>query len=167
VARLAAGRGRPTMSSLVRRVRGALAIGAVWGAVWIAIGLVVWAVIRMLAPEDIEPGEGLDTALPILGLAGFLAGLGFAGLLSIAERRAALDDLSLPRVALWGLLGSAAIPWLIGSDGSMGWVTGPLGAHPRDRLRRDRATRPSPAVREALARGLTAVETSGIITPVS
>jgi hypothetical protein len=125
---MARGRRYRTMIKLLRRLRGALAIGVTWAVMWIAIGLVLFAVIRIVSPEDIEPGEGLDVALPILGLVGFLSGLGFAGLLSLIERRARLDELSLARVALWGLLGSAAIPWLIGGDGSNGWVTGPMGA---------------------------------------
>jgi hypothetical protein len=116
------------MTGLVRRLRGAVAIGLSWAIMWVVIGLILFAVIRIVSPEDIGPGEGLDRALPILGLVGFLSGLGFAGLLSLAERRTSLRDLSLLRVALWGLLGSAAIPWLLGTNFSEGLVTGPMGA---------------------------------------
>lgn len=85
-------------------------------------------VVRVFRPADIGPGEGLTRVLPILGLVGLLSGLGFAALFSLAERRRQLRDVPLPRVALWGLLGSAAIPLLMGTDGSMGWLTGALGA---------------------------------------
>jgi hypothetical protein len=40
---------------------------------------------------------------------------------------AALQDLSLGRVALWGLVGGVAIA-LLGANANMGWVTGPMGA---------------------------------------
>lgn len=116
------------MTGLVRRLRGAVTIGLVWGTMWVAIGVVLLVVLGVVRPDDIGPGEGPGTALPILGLVGFPSGLGFAGLLAVAERRTSLRELSLTRVALWGLLGSAAVPWLMGADGSMGWVTGPVGA---------------------------------------
>ena len=116
------------MTGLGRRLRGALASGAAWAVLWIAIGVVLLVVTRVFRPEYIGPGEGAAKMLPILGLVGLLSGLGFAGLLSLAERRTNLHKLSLTRVGLWGLLGSAAVPLLMGTDGSMGWVTGPMGA---------------------------------------
>jgi len=116
------------MRAFTRWLRGAVSIGLTWAGLWVLIGIVIFAVIRIVHPEDIGPGEGLGTALPILGLVGFLSGLGFAGLFSLGERRRTLRQLSLGRVALWGLLGSAAIPLFMGTDGSMGWVTGLLGA---------------------------------------
>ena len=116
------------MRLLARRVRGALGIGVTWGALWIAIGVVVITLLAVFRPEEIDPGEGPAKVLPIFGLVGFLSGLGFAVWLSLAERRRTLRQLSLLRVALWGLLGGVAIPLLMGTDGSMGWVTGPMGA---------------------------------------
>lgn len=46
----------------------------------------------------------------------------------VVLRRRTLHQLSLWRVALWGLLGGVAIPLLMGTDGSMGWISGPMGA---------------------------------------
>jgi hypothetical protein len=92
------------------------------------IGLLLLAVFGVFRPQEIDPGEGPGKVLPILGLVGFLSGLGFAFLLSLAERRTGLHELSLMRVAFWGLLGSAAIPLLLGRDAGNGWVTGPMGA---------------------------------------
>jgi len=66
--------------------------------------------------------------LPILGVVGLLSGVGFATILSLAERRRALHDLSLIRVGLWGCVGSAAIALLMGTDGSVGVMTAALGA---------------------------------------
>ena len=113
---------------LARWLRGALGVALTWAALWVLVGLAIYAVIRTVDPGDIGPGEGLDRALPILALVGFLSGLGFAALLSLVERRRTLRELSLGRVALWGLLGSAAVPLLMGTDASMGGLTGALGA---------------------------------------
>jgi len=116
------------MRFLARRIRGALGIAVTWGALWVVIGLVVFTAFAIFDPEDIDPGEGPARVLPIFALVGFLSGLGFAVWLSLAERRRTLHQLSLWRVALWGLLGGVAIPLLMGADGSMGWLTGPMGA---------------------------------------
>jgi hypothetical protein len=116
------------MKRLVRWLRGALGIGVTWSVLWILIGIVLATALRVVRPQDFDPGEGMTTVLPLLGVVGLLSGLAFAGLLSVTERRRSLRELSLPRVALWGALGSAAIPWLMGADGSMGWLTGVLGA---------------------------------------
>ena len=116
------------MTQFVRRLRGALGIGLAWGVLWAALGAALAIIIGVVDPDQIGPGEGPARVALILGLVGFLSGLGFAGLLALAERRSTLHDLSLGRVALWGLLGGVAIPLLMGTDGSMGWLTGPMGA---------------------------------------
>jgi hypothetical protein len=116
------------MKGLVRRLRGALGIGLTWAALWVLLGSLFFLFIVSVRPQDIGPGEGLTEALPVLALVGFLSGLGFAGVFSVAERRRAVGDLSIVRGALWGLLGGVGIPLLMGTDGSMAWITGPLGA---------------------------------------
>lgn len=116
------------MNAWLRRLRGALGIGVTWAGLWTAVGLGLAGALRILRPADFDPGEGLGVILPVLALVGFLSGLGFALLLSLSERKRTAGELSLPRVALWGLLGSAAIPLLLGTDGTMGVLTGLLGA---------------------------------------
>src|SRR4029450_5601058 len=116
------------MTKLLRRIRGALGLGVNWGVLWAAIGALTVALISVFRPGDIDVGEGPAKAAAIFALVGFLSGLGFAGLLSGAERRRTLGDLSLGRVVLWGFLGAAAIPFLLGTDGSMWPITGALGA---------------------------------------
>jgi membrane associated rhomboid family serine protease len=116
------------MSKAPRGIRGALGIGLTWGLLWILVGALLGLWVWIVDPTDIGPGEGPGRALPILGLVGLLSGFGFALILSTTERRRSLQRLSLWRVALWGCLGSAAIPLLMGADGSMGWLTGALGA---------------------------------------
>src|SRR5687768_11985217 len=115
------------MTNIRRWLRGALGTGLIWAVLWIIIGVLMMTGIWLVDPEQIG-NDGPSWVLPILGTVGFLSGLGFASLLSLAERRHSLRELSLGRVALWGMLGSAAIPLLMGTDGSMGWLTGTLGA---------------------------------------
>ena len=112
------------MGIILRRLRGALGIGLTWAGLWIVIGVML----GILRPGDIGPGEGPRRILPILAMVGLLSGLGFAGFLWLAERRRTFEQLSLGRVALWGLLGSALIPVIMGTEGSMGLLTGSLGA---------------------------------------
>ena len=116
------------MANLVRRLRGAVGIALTWGGAWAVIGVALALGIGILRPGEIDPGEGPVKVAAVLGLAGFLSGLGFAGLLAFGERRRTIRDLSLARVALWGFLGAAAIPALTGADIGEGWITGTLGA---------------------------------------
>ena len=116
------------MTSFTRWLRGALGIGLTWATLWVIIGVLIMTTIYLIDPADIGPGEGPAKALPILAAVGLLSGFGFATLLSLAEGRRGLRDLSMVRVALWGALGSAAIPFVMGTDASMGWLTGSLGA---------------------------------------
>lgn len=44
--------------------------------------------------------------------AGFLAGAAFAVILSVAERKHTLEDLSLKRVALWGAVGGLLLSFI-------------------------------------------------------
>lgn len=116
------------MKKFIRWLRGALGIGLTWGVLWVGLGMVLILIIKVVDPGQIGPGEGPAETLPILGLVGLLSGIGFAGILSLAERRRTLRELSVGRAALWGLLGGVGIPLLLGAGASMGWLTGPMGA---------------------------------------
>ena len=116
------------MPTIARWLRGALGVGLTWAVLWLGVGVLLWGGFLLFAPEDVGPDEGASVVLPILALVGFLSGLGFATLISFTERRHRLSDLSLWRVAVWGALGSAAIPTLLGADRSEGWLTAILGA---------------------------------------
>ena len=52
-----------------------------------------------------------------MGLYGLVSGVGFGALLTLREGRKTILDLSLRRVALWGVLGAAAVPLLFGALG--------------------------------------------------
>jgi len=116
------------MKALLRKARGVLAVALTWGVLWWAIGMIVGLVIGVVDPDSIDPGEEPLVVGWIIGLVGFLSGLAFGLLLSLAEHRKTILDLSLPRVALWGILGAAAPLLLTGMPDGMVVVTCPLGA---------------------------------------
>ena len=115
------------MSDALYRLRGALVLGTIWGALFAIVGIVLALVIGVVLPQEIDAGEGPLSAGLVLGVAGFLSGMGFSALLSWSERGRRLHDLSLGRVALYGALGAAAIPSLLGADPGEGWITGAVG----------------------------------------
>lgn len=98
------------MTGFLQRLRGALGIGVTWGVLWAGIGFALVLTIGLFDPEDIGPGEGPGRAAAIMGALGFLSGLAFAGLFSLAERRRTIRELSLGRVAVCCVLGGIAIP---------------------------------------------------------
>jgi uncharacterized membrane protein YcaP (DUF421 family) len=69
----------------MRRLRAAIGIGFTWAVAWSAVGLVPRWVL------------------------GFVAGLGFSTILTLAEGRRRLDQMTLPRFALWGALGGVLL----------------------------------------------------------
>ena len=116
------------MSKILRSLRGLLGIGLTWGIVWAAVMIAVGMITEVVDPDSIDPGEEPIVLGAMVGLVGFISGLVFGGLLSIAERQKTISDLSLSRVAMWGILVSAAFPLLAGKDIRMMLFLGPLGA---------------------------------------
>jgi hypothetical protein len=116
------------MNGILRRLRGAFGIGMKWAALWAVVGMILVGIIGVLRPDNIGPGEGPPRAATIFGILGLFSGIGFATVLSVAERRRTIEELPLWRVALWGFIGAAAIPLLMGADGTMWPVAGILGA---------------------------------------
>jgi len=105
------------MGNLLRKIRGLLGMGVTWGTLWAGIGAGVGAVLGVLSPELWAVGNPvLDWALG-MGLYGLVSGVGFGKLLSFAEGQKTLRELSLRRVAVWGVLGSAAVPLLFAAIG--------------------------------------------------
>jgi len=114
------------MSNLLHRIRGLAGVGITWGALWGVIGAGIGLVLGLVSPG------AWDWTNPILGWAfgmglyGAVSGVGFATLLSLGERRKTILDLSLRRVAIWGVLGSAAVPLLLNAMGLFGLGEAPL-----------------------------------------
>lgn len=81
---------------MLRRIRAVLGMGVTWAFAWSAVG----AVPRWLL------GFNPDAPFPIIfGAFGFLAGITFAALIALIERRRRFDQMSLGRFAVWGALG--------------------------------------------------------------
>ncbi len=100
------------MRKWLRRIRGSLGTGFTWAAAWFAVGFV---------PRWVF-GVQTDLPFPLLfGGLGFIAGATFSGLLMLTEGRRRLDQLSPPRVALWGALGGLLLSALFVRGASLGW----------------------------------------------
>jgi hypothetical protein len=116
------------LGDFLRRCRGAFGIGMVWGAAWAAFLAAASVIIGIFDPDSIDPGEG-PLMLARFGAAfGFVSGAAFGVLLSLTESRKGILKLSLPRAALWGVLGSAALPLLTPMNDSILVFACPLGA---------------------------------------
>lgn len=85
------------MNKWVRRIRGAIGIGLVWGTAWFAAGMILLFVVGFGAA---------DVPFPLFfGLLGFFAGVTFSAILGLVEGRRRFDQMSLPRFAAWGGVG--------------------------------------------------------------
>ena len=105
---------------LLRKLRGLLGVGITWGTLWAGIGAGIGLVVGIVSPELWNWGNPiLEWALG-MGLYGLVSGFGFGALLSLGEGSKTLRDLTLGRVALWGVLGSAAVPVVFGFLGAFG-----------------------------------------------
>lgn len=109
-------------------LRRLLGIGLIWGILWAALAAASGTVIGLIDPEDIDPGEEPIVLAPMIGLVGLICGVVFGSLLPIVERRKTILELPLMRVAMWGILVSAALPLATGKGIPEMLVTGPLGA---------------------------------------
>ena len=116
------------MQTLLRRMRGLLGLGIFSAAAWAAVGVGIIAVISVVDPPSIGPGEGPLWAAFVFGRAGFVAGVMAGAVLAFAERHRRLADLTLPRVALWGAIGGLLLPWIGAAPRPMMLILGVLGS---------------------------------------
>jgi hypothetical protein len=115
------------MNPLLRKLRGVIGTGLAWGTAWATIMAFAGVVVGVLRPEEIDPGEGPIVVGTIMGMVGFISGVAFGALLSFAERRKTILELSPGRAAMWGILASAVLPLLTGRADAV-FVLCPLGA---------------------------------------
>ncbi|HET7461913.1 MAG TPA: hypothetical protein VFJ82_11725 [Longimicrobium sp.] len=100
------------MRKWLRRIRGAIGMGFIWGAAWSGAGTVARWVF----------GIETDLPLPLLfGGLGFIAGVTFSGLLVLTRGRRGFDQMSLPRFAGWGAVGGLLLSALFVRGASYGW----------------------------------------------
>jgi hypothetical protein len=116
------------MSNSSRKLLGIAGIGLSWGVVWGAVFALLDLVAGVLRPGDVGPGEGPVTAAAIGSGVGLVFGAAYGIILAVAERRKAILDLSLARVAIWGLLAAAVWPLATAVHDSMVIILCPLGA---------------------------------------
>jgi len=102
------------MTRLLPRLRAALGTAATWAVAWAGAGLSI-GVLSVLIPA-LPLGwffEVFDAPLPALAMPGFVGGLCYAVVVSVAGRRRPLQEISLAEVAGWGVAGGlllSAIP---------------------------------------------------------
>lgn len=108
------------MKGWLRRIRGALGLGATWAAVGFVAGMVI-ELIHNLWPNPL--GEAVDIWPAVLAYPGFFGGVAFAAVLGIAGRRRRFDELSLPAVAAWGALGGLLVSLIPAALVGIGWLT--------------------------------------------
>ncbi len=99
------------MDELLRKARGLLGVGLTWGALWAMVGGVIGVLLGFMTDAWLWYNPITTWALG-MGMYGFVSGVGFGKLLALTEGRKRLDQLSLKKMALWGVLGSAAVPLL-------------------------------------------------------
>lgn len=116
------------MSDLRRKVLGVIGIGAIWSAAWSLLFAVLAVATGIVDPDSIDPGEGPVRISGFGLILGFASGVGFGIALALAENRRSIRDLSLGRVALWGIAGSAALPLLTTMNKSFLLIGCPIGA---------------------------------------
>jgi hypothetical protein len=116
------------MNTLFRKLRGMLGVGITWAVGWAIIMFILGTIIGIVDPDSIDPGEEPWRLALMVSTVGFISGSAFALILSSAERRKSVKDLSTWRAALWGALGGAALPLLTTMNDSVLVNTIPLGA---------------------------------------
>ena len=100
------------MRKWLRRIRGAIGMGVVWGAVWSVAGLGLAAATAFAA----------DAPFPLIfGVLGFMAGIIFSALLALTGGRRPLDQMSLPRFAGWGAMGGLLLSAFFIRAASLDW----------------------------------------------
>jgi hypothetical protein len=99
------------MKKWLKRVRGAVLMGITWA--------VVWAPIAILIGMLVDPDNSMDEMWVMIGaLPGFLSGVIFSILLSVAARRRRFEELSLPRFTAWGAAAGllmGVFPFMVGT----------------------------------------------------
>jgi len=104
-----------------------LGVGLTWGVGWATLIFILATIIGIVDPQQIDQGEEPWRLAGLVGMVGFMSGAVFAVILSSAQRRKSLKDLSVPRAALWGALGGAALPLLTTMNNAVMFNTVPLG----------------------------------------
>ena len=96
------------MKGWLRRLRGVLGIGMIWGLPATVVGAIGGIVASVFGGASLL-GSLVTGSVAVGGLF-FLLGSGFAAALTMTEGRRTLNELSPRRAALWGALAGGALP---------------------------------------------------------
>ena len=108
------------MKSLVRRVRGVALISLIWAPLWAVLFGALLLVLQLLLGPQNEPS--LAFMMWTIGLVGLVSGAIFGVLLALGENGKAVEQISLPRAALWGGLSAAVFPVMTGRANQVFWT---------------------------------------------
>ncbi len=100
------------MKRWLRRLRGIVGIGVLWGAAGTALGT-IGALIGIVS-GGLPMSDLIEIGLGAGGL-GFVLGSSFAGVLTMLEGRHTLEELSPGRAALWGGMAGAGVAIVVGA----------------------------------------------------
>ncbi len=103
-------------------------MSVLWSAGFVILGMVIVTIVSLMDPSQIDPGEGPIDVAPLFALLGAVTGGVFGGLLAFSERRKTFKELTLPRMALWGMIGGTLLPLIMGKHIGNAIVFAPLGA---------------------------------------
>lgn len=116
------------MKKFLRKCRGILGFGATWGVAWGLIFAALGVIVGIVDPDSIGPGEDPLHVGWYGAVFGFVSGAAFSLVLSLAESRRTIRELSAGRAAVWGIVGTALFPLLTPVDNSMLIILCPIGA---------------------------------------
>ena len=113
------------MKKWLRRIRGMVGMGVIWGVAWFSAGLLMLLAIFLVG------APGADVPFPLgFGLLGFCAGVTFSGILGVIEGRHRFDQMSLPRFGVLGSVGGLLFSGIFVFVTDLGWdilvVLGPV-----------------------------------------
>ena len=113
------------MAKWVRRIRGALKMGATWAIGWIPIGAITGLLTGLFFGFSL-PGIVINYGL-MFSVLGFLGGSIFSAVVSIADGRRRFDQLAIPRFATWGGVGGSILGLSAVGIGLVGLTFSSLG----------------------------------------
>src|SRR6185436_7007084 len=99
------------MSVYIRKLRGVTGISLIWAPVWAVMFTVLLFILQVFLPLDSD-----------VGTIRMMLMIGWVGLVSGGESGKPIRDLSLGRVMVWGILGSAVYPLLTQRANQVFWT---------------------------------------------
>ena len=95
------------MKRWLKRIRGAIGIGLTWAVGWAPVGAITGLITGVILGFPL--GGIAANYAEMFGVLGFIGGTMFSTVLRIAEGRRRFDQLSVPRLAVWGAVGGLSL----------------------------------------------------------